>query len=115
MRGKIVPWLMIIIGLILISRTTATIYRLWKAGERVEEAERELAEVKQANEKLAWEWQEVQTPEYMERQVRDKLGYGKPGEVELVMPENQNPKSKILSSKEDVPNWKQGRKLYLII
>lgn len=113
MKGKIVPWLWALVGIVVVSRTAANVYRLWQAGGRVKQAEGQLARLKQENEVLNQQLQEVETPEYMERLVREKLGYGKPGEVVVVIPEDINSKSKALSSKEEVPNWKQWRKLYL--
>ena len=113
MRGKIISWLWIIVGVALVFRTGSNVYRLWRAGERVTGAERNLAQLERENEQLNRQLQEVQTPEYMERLVREKLGYGRPGEVVLVVPENINSKSETPSSIEEVPNWKQWRKLYL--
>jgi cell division protein FtsB len=113
MRGKITAWLLVVFGLVLVTRSGASVYRLWKTGERVEEAGRQLAAAEEENRQLTAKLKEVQTPEYMERQAREKLGYGKPGEVVIVIPDDQNPKSEILSSKEGVPNWIRWRKLYL--
>ena len=120
MKRRIVSWLWVIAGVVLISRSASNIYRLWKAGERVTQAEGRLAGLKQENEQLNRELTELQTPEYMERLVREKLGYGRPGEVVLVVPDGQvesgNPpagRAGLKVESEKVPNWKQWRRLYL--
>lgn len=120
MAKKVILWLWLGAGLILVTRTAANVIRLREAGRRVEEAQEKLDWVKAENEALAREWQEAQTPEYMERQVREVLGYGRPGEVVLVIPhelvEGGTPpagRAGLKVESENAPNWKQWRKLYL--
>jgi cell division protein FtsB len=109
-RGR---YLVIFLGILMIFRIGANVVRLIKAGEQAEEVKKELAEAEKKNAELKKTLALVQTPEYMERQAREKLGYGLPGEVELVMPEEQRAKSQEQITSENLPNWKQWRKLYL--
>ena len=115
MRVKVTSWLWLVIGLILVIRTAGNVYRLWKAGGRVEEAQRKLAQAEKENEQLNRQLSEVQTPYFMERQVREKLGYGKPGEIVMVLSEDssQDPESNNQDMGAKDPNWKRWRKLYL--
>jgi hypothetical protein len=45
--------------------------------------------------------------------VREKLGYGKPGEVVVILPDDRVEKGDLRVEREKLPNWKQWRKLYL--
>lgn len=113
MVGNLAKFALLILGVTLVYRTGANVLRLWKAGERVQEAESRLAQAKEENVQLKQEAEEVKTPEYMERLAREKLGYGYEGEVVLVMPDDTSAKGEVLSAKEEEPNWKRWRKLYL--
>lgn len=115
MKRNIGIYLVLILWLILIFRVGANVVRLVKAGNRVTEAKLELAEAKRKNEELKQNLALVQTPEFMERQAREKLGYGMPGEIEIIMPEQNNahPTSPQASLGAGEPNWVQWRKLYL--
>ena len=112
MSKKLRGWLGLGVGLVLVWRIGANVARLYKAGERVEEASRELVEAQEKNRGLKEKLAEVQTPRFMEREVREKLGYGKPGEIELVLPDEVMPSS-AKASEGRQPNWVRWRRLYL--
>ncbi len=107
--------LILLVGIVLILKIGANLIRLYKSGDRLVEAKKELAMVQQENKRLQGEWEKVQTPEYMEREAREKLGYGKPGEVVVVIPEEELKKTKPLEAKQTIEaaNWERWRKLYL--
>jgi cell division protein FtsB len=114
MRNRWVNWAVLFMGMILVVRTGANVVRLWKAGEWVQEAKKEVAAAVGENQRLRDKLLEVQTPEYLEREARDKLGYGRPGEVVLVIPDQNGAQDTALSAQENKePNWVKWRKLYL--
>ncbi len=106
-------WLIYLFGLFLVFRLSVNVYRLWKAGDVVKQAQNELEEAKAQNQKLERKLAEVQSEEFLEREAREKLGYGKPGEIVVLLPEENSTKDEVLSAKEDIPNWRKWRKLYL--
>jgi cell division protein FtsB len=111
MYKKWLSWAVLILGVILLVRVGGNVMRLRKAGNMVEETATEVKKAEKENEDLQKKLSEVQTPEYMEREAREKLGYGKPGEIVLVMPnEDAPPSSK--ASEGLRPNWLVWRKLY---
>ena len=112
MRNRWLNWAVLILGIVLVARTGANVVRLWKAGEWVQEAKKEVAAAEGENQQLRDRLAQVQTPEYLEREARDKLGYGRPGEVVLVMPEGMGSPS-AQASEGHRPNWLAWRKLYL--
>lgn len=112
MKRKVIVGIWIVVCLVLITRSGANVYRLWKAGERVTEAEKKLALVKDENQRLTKELEQAQTDEYMDRLVREKLGYGKPGEVVVVIPQELIENGELRIENEEVPNWRKWRRLY---
>jgi|SRR3989339_448932 len=116
MGKRLTRWLIVVLGWVLVVRTGVNVVRLLKAGDRVTEAEKELEMMQRENENLTRELRGVKTPEYMERLAREKLGYGKEGEVVVVIDPTDLEASvdKLPKSEsEQVPNWKRWRRLYL--
>ncbi len=114
MRKKWQSWVILILGLVMIFRVGGNVVRLWKAGGWVEEAERDVKKAEEENLRLKEQLAEVQTPQFLEREAREKLGYGRPGEIVIVLPEQGSTQSSVPSTLEDqAPNWVRWRKAYL--
>ena len=105
-------FLLPLLGLTLAVKLSFNIYRIWRAGDRItaarvklEQVQKEQAELKK---QLAW----VQSPEFIEKEAREKLGYGKDGEIIVILPKNDeipNHTSQIPNK----PNWKRWWDLYI--
>lgn len=104
--------ILIILGLLLAFRLGANIWRIWKAGERVDSARIELETAKKEQEELKKRLAEVQTSEFVEREARDKLGFGREGEVILVLPQDEETTSQVQESQTS-SNWRQWWDLYI--
>jgi cell division protein FtsB len=117
MGKRLISWAIVILGWVAVVRTGANVVRLYKAGDRVTEAKKELAIAQQENEDLKRQLAKVQTPEYMERLAREKLGYGKEGELVVVIDPNELKNANYPTSPSATlgagPNWLQWRKLWL--
>ncbi len=114
MNSRIVRWAVLIIGVVLFVRLAGNVLRLVNAGGRVADEEKKLKAAQALTQQLKGQLAQVQTPEYMEREAREKLGYGKPGEVVLVMPpQDQITNNKLQITNQDQQNWVKWRKLYL--
>jgi cell division protein FtsB len=112
--SKIKIGLIIAVGMLLAVRLSTNAVRLWKAGERVKEVQAEVDQAEAENKRLKAKLSEVQTPEFVEKEARERLGYGKEGETIVVVPEQaqiQNSDNK--SSNEAEPNWKKWWRLYV--
>ncbi|TSC85339.1 MAG: septum formation initiator [Microgenomates group bacterium Gr01-1014_16] len=104
-------WIIIGLGSLLAVRTGVNVWRLYKAGDRVGEARKELAETQAEQEQLKSRLEYVQSEEFIEREAREKLGLGKPGEEVVIVPtpiRNQESGIKI----QDEPNWRKWWRLY---
>jgi len=87
------------------------VWKLYKAGDKVEVARRELADAQAEQERLKTQLEYVQSDEFVEREAREKLGLGKPGETVVIVPTPgrvQDSGFKI----QDEPNWRKWWRLY---
>jgi len=110
---KAKDWVITIILVVLTVRLGADVVKLWRAGARVKDTEKELAVVQKETEALKKQLAEVQTPEFVEREVRDKLGYGKPGEEILILPLQEESKLTETAGVNNEANWKKWWRLWI--
>ena len=91
--------------------------RMNRVRENVEEAEGRVGKLKQEGEELEAKLEVVKGEEFVEKQLRDKLGLAKEGEIVIILPEDEivrkfAPKQ---TREEEVlpdPNWKKWIKLF---
>lgn len=116
MKVKTKGWIILVLGLIMAGQTGRNVVRLYQAGNRVKEAQKQLEGAKAKNEQLTKRLAEVNSPEFVEREAREKLGYGKEGEVMVILPDqDQKGRSSFAKATEDLPNWKRWWDLYVRI
>lgn len=103
-------WLILILGVIWIAGLSRTVWRLWQAKGRLDEAQKRLDELKAEGSRLREESEYVQSKEFIEGEVRDKLNMSYPDETTILLPPNvgrqveQSNKSAITVK---VPWWKR--------
>ena len=84
-----------------------SIWRLQKAGGRVDEAEANLKRLTRENYELSQKLQEVDSTGYVMKEIRDELHLVKPGEQVVILPENL-PKTELpepVPTEVPKPNW----------
>jgi cell division protein FtsB len=111
-RGSLI---LLALGVFLTVKVGLNVAKLYKAGERVVKEEKKLAEAQTENRELKERLAEVQTPEFMEREAREKLGMGREGEVVVIIPEEElkGGSDKPQATDQVEANWVKWRKLYL--
>ena len=110
MKQKIIRIFILIIGVFLVISLSRSIIDLWQKGSAYDKEEQRFAKARLEHEQLAQQYETIQTPEYIEKQARDKLGLSKEGEIVVVLPqEAQKQKEEIEKQKESIelPIWKQ--------
>ena len=85
---------------------------------RIAEEEAKLEEVRKKNAELKTKVAKISTPEYLEKQARDRLGLVKEGETIVVLPEEETLRKMApkFEREEEVlpdPTWKKWVKLFL--
>ncbi len=111
-------WVVVGLGLMLAVRTGANVFRLWKAGERLTTLEAQVEAEKIENIQLKGKLALVNSPEYIEKEAREKLGYGREGEVIVLLPQEkeetlgQNTASVDVKAEKPKANWQKWWELY---
>ena len=107
-------WLIFVIGLILAGRTSYRIWRLIQARQIVTETRVRTQEAYRENELLKKRLAEVSSDAFVEREARDKLGMGKPGEVIVILPnQNNSSQTEINNYELKIKNWRRWWDLYV--
>lgn len=83
---KFLPLLISFLSLILIFNLSREVVRLSKAGQRIEEARDKVQELKLENWQLKKELDYRQTDEFLEQEIRNKLGMAKKDETIVILP-----------------------------
>lgn len=104
-------WIIIGLGVFVAGRMGVNVWKLYKAGDKVEIARKELAQAQAEQEKLKGQLEYVQSDEFVEREAREKLGLGKPGEEVVIVP--TVPPVPSVSQSGGEPNWYKWWKLYI--
>ena len=88
MIRKIIYGVVILIVLIIAYNLVVQIIQVIKSGERLSEATEQVYKLQVKNKELKKKLTEIQSPEFIEQEARDKLGLSKKGETVVIIPEN---------------------------
>ena len=105
MRKTILRLLIIIILVSFAINTARQILKLNQAKGRFDQAATKLENFKTENQKLNTELQFRQTPEFVEKEARDKLGLVKEGETEVILPKGELPKEQNQKNQTGLKFW----------
>jgi cell division protein FtsB len=101
----------IVISLIIINSLARSIYDLWQKKDLIAKAQKDLIHQKQENDRLKSEALYTASREFIEKEARDKLLLVKPGEQQVLVPQNLI-KKKAVESQDNTPNWKKWWELF---
>lgn len=110
-------YLLILLSILLVISLTRNILKIRGADKKIEDAKRGLEDSRVESQELKVEIEALQSDEYIEKQLRDKLGLARESEIILVLPEEEILK-KLAPRKENEeealpdPLWKQWLNLF---
>lgn len=111
---KITYFFVIIILLITINNLIHSIYAIWQKQDLIVQAQKNLVVEKNENQKLKKDIAQVNKPQFIESEARDKLLLAKPGEGIVILPKNElstsSPRSQKVIDKR--PNWQKWWELF---
>ena len=115
--NKIVNLLPLIFLLIFASALVKNIQRSIQARKEVDKVRTRVENLRKENEELEKKLTQSQSEEFIEKQIRDKLGLVKEGEIVLIMPDAETLRKLApdLSAEEEIlppPNWKRWLRLF---
>lgn len=102
-----------IICIYLIVTTIQAILDLWRAGDKEVTREKNLAELRQEQDKLLQKKAAIETPAYWEKVARDQLGMVKPGEEVVIIPQELLADQAKIATPDASPNWQKWARLLL--
>jgi len=107
----------IIIFFVLASSLIKSIKRIQMGDAVIEKTKLKIEKVNEENKKLSEQLEITQSEEFLEKQLRNKLGLAKEGEIILVLPEADIVRklSPIIPEEEEVkpkPNWQKWVELF---
>lgn len=113
--GSVIP---IVLLLVLSGSFIKSIKRANQAKLLIEKTENKLQKAKKENEELANTLEFTQSEQFIEEQLRNKLGLAKEGEIILVLPDGDTLKKlapTIPEEQEEKPlsNWKKWMNLFI--
>ena len=108
---KILFVLFILFSFFVINNLVRSIYTSWRRKDLLVTASQQLEREKQENQRLKSQLTIVNSPEFIEKEARDKLFLVKPGEERVLLPGDSGLKNQS-NNQEKIPNWKQWLQLF---
>lgn len=107
----------IVVSLLMLVSLTRNIMKVREAKERLKEKEEYIEKIREGNEKLRQKVATFKSEEFIEKQLRDKLGLAKEGETIVVLPDEETIRKFAPSDEKEEeilpdPNWKKWLKLF---
>jgi cell division protein FtsB len=107
----------IVISLLMLASLSRNIIKVREAKERLKEKEENIEKIKGENEELNQRADVFKSEEFIEKQLRDKLGLAKEGETIIVLPDEETIRKFAPSDEKEeeiLPdhNWKKWFKLF---
>lgn len=110
MNKRILHWLILIVGIILIINLSRSVADLLGKGKIIEKTENRLSEAQKKNRQLKEKLAEVQSESYVEKQAREKLNLAREGEVVVILPKI-TPEPEVEEPRE-IPNWQKWIEIF---
>ena len=95
-----------------------SISRLKEVGSNIDKEKERINKLKTEQEELRKNLEFAQSEEFIEKQLRDKLGLAKDGEIVVILPDSETVKKFAPRMDEEekillIPNWKKWMKLFI--
>lgn len=106
-KGRILGWVGLVLGLVMIISLTRSIFRLVKQGGRLQQVRDRVSQLEVEKEGLMSEREYYQSKEFVEAEARNRLNMSRPGEAVVVMP---SPSEEVVSAgviESEKPVWQE--------
>ncbi len=112
---KVLFIIVIVASVFVINNLIRSIYSLWQKQHLLVNAQRELAEEQKRNKTLKKQLKLVESPEFVEKEARDRLFLSKPGENQIILPRDAIATTEATTAKTQSdlePNWRKWWNLF---
>ncbi len=103
MKRNFLLFLAFFFVLVLIVNSSRRLSQLASTSKKVENAEKQLEELRRENEVLKRELEYKQSAEFAEGEIRNKLGLAREGEAVVILPKKDDEKPE--DERQDIPNY----------
>lgn len=115
--AKFGVWVAILLILVFSISLIRSVTKILEAKRRIKEEAAKVEKLKAENEEIRKKIEAVKTQEYLEKQMRDKLGLAKEGEIVVILPDEETLRKlapQEIEEKETLPDptWKKWLKLF---
>jgi cell division protein FtsB len=108
---KIIFVAIVVILLLIINNLVRSMWDIWQKKDIISQVQSQLSFQKQENQRLKASLSYAQTPEFIEKEARDKLFMAKKGEQKVLVPQDSE-NSSGLENQDNEPNWKKWWNLF---
>ncbi len=113
---RFIALLILFFSLFLIFNFSRELLKLAKSGERIKEVEVKLEKLKITRWQLQEEKKYRESPAFLEKEIRDKLLMGKPGETVVILPQEEIDKIASPAGEParmvELPIWRQWLEVF---
>jgi cell division protein FtsL len=88
MRVRVISLCVIVVGLLISFGLAKNLYTAYQNSKILSDSEKNLTELQHENSRLKVAVSEASDPSYVDTEARKKLGLVKPGEVEVIIPQD---------------------------
>jgi len=117
LKSKLISYLILGILLILTVTLAKNVIRTNQIRDQIDNEKKKIAKIQEENNKIASEIAKTQSSDFIEKEMRDKLGLGRTGEAMVVLPDVEMLKKLAPEITVEVdnlpdPNWKKWLHLF---
>ena len=110
-------WIIILVSLFMIISLSRSVVDLWERRKIVKEEQDRLSQVEKKHKELTEKLNMVQTPAFVEKEARERLGMAKAGDTVIIMDTGTtSPKERegipATDSSGQLPYWKQWWQMF---
>ncbi len=109
---RLITLAILIVGIYIVISLVRSNIQLWQQGKTIEQAKQRNEKFKKENENLKQVLSGVENEEFIEKEARNKLNMGKPGEVVVIIPDNLVATSSASQSNHPLYNWEKWKRLF---
>lgn len=114
MKQRLITLLIYSVALFIIVNISRSIYSLWQKQYILGEQAQVKKLLEEENKELSEALSQAQSPEFVEKQAREKLNLKRPGETVVLLPKElkQVEEQAQAQIEADLPNWRKWWKLF---
>lgn len=114
---KLIRFVFVFLCFLLLLSVARNILRMKKVNRQLANEREAIEKIKKENEEFKKKLSEIQSQEYIEKELRDKLGLAKEGEIVVVLPDAETLRNLVPDFEEEAeslpdPIWKKWLKLF---